>query len=249
MSTRSIVSTSALPHPRCPALIPLVNKLRASHRQPYQPLHRPQGSYRSHRLPGRSPPTTDHVGARVRSIVRADFNRITLIAGRRHYHAVMTRRQGLPAHSADSRQASGDAGLNSRPASCISCRKHRNDVQIVTGTKAASWLWRTRPEASASTCASAKRPRRRIEQAASVEGKTVSGFIVSSALENAEKTVRRHETMALDREDAMRFFDALAKPPAPKQQTSGGTEGTRTAPSNRGDPPGHARCRTARQAA
>ena len=28
--------------------------------------------------------------------------------------------------------------LISRTASCISCLKHRNDVQIVTGTKAAS---------------------------------------------------------------------------------------------------------------
>ena len=34
-----------------------------------------------------------------------------------HYHAVMTRRQGLPAHSVDPRQASGDIGLHSRPAS------------------------------------------------------------------------------------------------------------------------------------
>ena len=56
--------------------------------------------------------------------------------------------------------------------------------------------------------------KRRIEQAASVEGKAVSAFIVSSALENAERTVRRQETMALNREDAIRFFDALANPPA-----------------------------------
>ena len=41
--------------------------------------------------------------------------------------------------------------------------------------------------------------KRRIEQAASFEGKTVSGFIVSSALENAEKAIQKHETMALDR--------------------------------------------------
>ena len=57
--------------------------------------------------------------------------------------------------------------------------------------------------------------KRRIEQAASVEGKTVSAFIVSSALENAEKTVRRHETIALAREDATRFFEALSNPPPP----------------------------------
>ena len=57
--------------------------------------------------------------------------------------------------------------------------------------------------------------KRRIEQAASVEGKTFSAFIVSSALENAERTVRRYETVAMRREDARRFFDALADPPPP----------------------------------
>ena len=60
--------------------------------------------------------------------------------------------------------------------------------------------------------------KRRIEQAASVEGKTVSAFIVSSALENAERTVRRHETVTLRREEAMRFFDALADPPPPNDR-------------------------------
>ena len=60
--------------------------------------------------------------------------------------------------------------------------------------------------------------KRRIEQAASVEGKTVSAFIVSSALENAEKTVRHHDTIALAREDATRFFDALADPPTPNDR-------------------------------
>ncbi len=55
--------------------------------------------------------------------------------------------------------------------------------------------------------------KRRIEQAASVEGKTVSAFILSSALETAEKTIDRHETLALARRDALRFFDALADPP------------------------------------
>ena len=60
--------------------------------------------------------------------------------------------------------------------------------------------------------------KRRIEHAASVEGKTVSAFIVSSALENAEKTVRRHETVALARADATRFFDALADPPPPNDR-------------------------------
>ena len=60
--------------------------------------------------------------------------------------------------------------------------------------------------------------KRRIEQAASLEGKTVSAYIVSSAMESGEKTVRRHETIALAREDAMRFFDALADPPPPNDR-------------------------------
>ena len=57
--------------------------------------------------------------------------------------------------------------------------------------------------------------KRRIEHAASVEGKTVSAFIVSSALQSAETAIDRHETMRLAREDAMRFFDALGNPPPP----------------------------------
>lgn len=57
--------------------------------------------------------------------------------------------------------------------------------------------------------------KRQIERAASFEGKTVSGFIVSSAIENAERAIREHETSTPSRRDAERFFDALANPPAP----------------------------------
>ena len=60
--------------------------------------------------------------------------------------------------------------------------------------------------------------KRRIERAASAEGKTVSAFIVSSALESAERTIDRHETLALAREDAARFFEALADPPPPNDR-------------------------------
>ena len=57
--------------------------------------------------------------------------------------------------------------------------------------------------------------KRRIEQAASVEGKTVSNFIVSSALATAERTIREHETMVLTRHDAEVFLDAIIDPPRP----------------------------------
>lgn len=60
--------------------------------------------------------------------------------------------------------------------------------------------------------------KRRIERAASLEGKTVSGFIVSSALSYADKTIQLHETMALNRRDAMRFFDAIVNPQALKDK-------------------------------
>ena len=59
---------------------------------------------------------------------------------------------------------------------------------------------------------------RRIERAASVEGKTVSAFVVSSALDSAETTIGRHEAVAPAREAAVRFFDALAEPPPPNDR-------------------------------
>ena len=55
--------------------------------------------------------------------------------------------------------------------------------------------------------------KKRIERAASFEGTTASGFILSSALDQAERTIREHETMVLDRRDAEAFFDALVRPP------------------------------------
>jgi uncharacterized protein (DUF1778 family) len=57
--------------------------------------------------------------------------------------------------------------------------------------------------------------KRRIEQAAAFEGKSVSSFIVSSALATAERTIRDHETMVLSRRDAEVFLDAIVNPPRP----------------------------------
>ena len=51
-----------------------------------------------------------------------------------------------------------------------------------------------------------------IERAASFEGKTVSHFILTSALEHAEKTVQKHETMTLKAKYSRKFFEALAAP-------------------------------------
>jgi len=51
-----------------------------------------------------------------------------------------------------------------------------------------------------------------LERAASFEGKTVSKFILSSALNYAEKTIKKHEVMNLNSSDSETFFTALATP-------------------------------------
>jgi len=51
-----------------------------------------------------------------------------------------------------------------------------------------------------------------LERAASFEGKTVSNFILTSALAHAEKTIHEHEAMSLNSRDSEVFFNALAKP-------------------------------------
>ncbi len=51
-----------------------------------------------------------------------------------------------------------------------------------------------------------------LERAASFEGQTVSKFVLSSALAQAEKTVQEHEAMRLNTADADAFFQALSRP-------------------------------------
>lgn len=54
--------------------------------------------------------------------------------------------------------------------------------------------------------------KRVLERAASFEGKTVSNFILTSALAQAEKTIHEQEIMSLNSRDSEAFFNALAKP-------------------------------------
>ena len=51
-----------------------------------------------------------------------------------------------------------------------------------------------------------------LERAARLEGKSVSSFILASALVHAEKTIHDHEIMTLNKQDSDAFFDALSKP-------------------------------------
>ena len=54
--------------------------------------------------------------------------------------------------------------------------------------------------------------KRLIVRAAGFEGKTVSHFILNSALKCAEETIQEYQTMKLNAKDSMAFFDALATP-------------------------------------
>lgn len=51
-----------------------------------------------------------------------------------------------------------------------------------------------------------------LERAAGFEGKTVSNFILTSALAHAEKTIHEHEVMRLNSRDSEAFFNALVRP-------------------------------------
>ncbi|MGM0496191.1 MAG: DUF1778 domain-containing protein, partial [Bacillota bacterium] len=45
-----------------------------------------------------------------------------------------------------------------------------------------------------------------LERAAGFEGKTVSSFILNCAIEKAEQTVRKHETMTLNAKNSKAFL-------------------------------------------
>ena len=57
--------------------------------------------------------------------------------------------------------------------------------------------------------------KRKLEKAASVSGRSVSRFVIESALESAEETIRAEETMTLSARDTDLFFDAILNPPRP----------------------------------
>lgn len=57
----------------------------------------------------------------------------------------------------------------------------------------------------------------RLEYAAELTGRSVSDFVVSSALEAAEAHIGRHEQFRLTEADRAVFLSALAKPPAPNK--------------------------------
>ncbi len=54
--------------------------------------------------------------------------------------------------------------------------------------------------------------KRLISRAADFEGKTVSHFILTSAMKHAEETVQKHQMMTLNKKNSRAFFDALTAP-------------------------------------
>ena len=57
-----------------------------------------------------------------------------------------------------------------------------------------------------------------LERAASIEGKTVSKYVLASALASAENTIHEHEMMSLGIREAEVFYNALAAPLAPNEK-------------------------------
>ncbi len=52
-----------------------------------------------------------------------------------------------------------------------------------------------------------------LQRAADLTGRSLTDFIVSSALERAETTIRSYEVLELSERDAKAFFEALDNPP------------------------------------
>ncbi|MCW5732105.1 MAG: DUF1778 domain-containing protein [Alphaproteobacteria bacterium] len=54
-----------------------------------------------------------------------------------------------------------------------------------------------------------------LQRAASYRHKTVSQFVLATALEEAERVIRENENVTLSGPDWKVFYDALTSPPAP----------------------------------
>ena len=54
-----------------------------------------------------------------------------------------------------------------------------------------------------------------LQQAASLTGRTLSEFVVASAIQDATRVVREHDAIKLSKEAQMAFVSALLDPPPP----------------------------------
>ncbi|MEI6761636.1 MAG: DUF1778 domain-containing protein [Betaproteobacteria bacterium] len=58
------------------------------------------------------------------------------------------------------------------------------------------------------------------QQAATLSDRTLSEFVVASAQEAATRIIQTHETIALTRDEQIRFVSALLAAPAPNERLS-----------------------------
>lgn len=56
-----------------------------------------------------------------------------------------------------------------------------------------------------------------VTRAAELTGRSLTDFMITSAYENALRTIREHQVIALSANDARAFINALANPPEPNQ--------------------------------
>ena len=56
-----------------------------------------------------------------------------------------------------------------------------------------------------------------IQHAADLSGRSLSDFVVSSALEAAEESIRNHEIIVLSARDSIAFVEALLNPREPNE--------------------------------
>lgn len=54
-----------------------------------------------------------------------------------------------------------------------------------------------------------------LQRAATLSGRTLSGFVVASAQEAADRVIQEHETIRLSCAEQVVFVSALLDPPAP----------------------------------
>ena len=54
-----------------------------------------------------------------------------------------------------------------------------------------------------------------LQQAADLEGRTLTDFVIASVQAEAYRVIERHQTLKLSREDSEAFVNALLNPPQP----------------------------------
>jgi uncharacterized protein (DUF1778 family) len=56
------------------------------------------------------------------------------------------------------------------------------------------------------------------QQAADLQGKTLTDFVIASLQDAATKVIKQHQSMQLDREDIEAFVEAILNPPEPNPE-------------------------------